>query len=301
MPCPWPGRVSGRPADSRRVWKNRRPEGGFLPWLPERPRRQLEPLVDLFLGGVRHQLVEEPAHLAYVARRFGQALLAGVEFLEHVHGQVDVVLLEAEHRGGIVHQDVRVEHERASGTLGRPVLQHSRQSSLAASRTSAAWPLTRTLRHSRRIAALAVDQEGAALDAHHLAAVHVLLLPDAEQRGDRVVLVRAQLERELQLVPEPGVRLQRVGRDAEDAGPRPAEGRGEIAEVAALERAAGRVVARVEVDDEILAALVAEPEHPARGRDRELRRLRRGLAARHRLSSSPVRGWRRGSSGRRSP
>src|SRR4030095_6319810 len=39
-----------------------------------------------------------------------------------------------------------------------------------------------------------VDQEGAALDAHHLASVHVLLPPDAELRGDRVVLVGAELE-----------------------------------------------------------------------------------------------------------
>ena len=35
--------------------------------------------------------------------------------------------------------------------FGGPVLQHRRQSSRAAARTSAAWPLTRTLRHSRRI------------------------------------------------------------------------------------------------------------------------------------------------------
>src|SRR3972149_3332285 len=40
-----------------------------------------------------------------------------------------------------------------------------------------------------------VDQEGAALDAHRLAAIHVLLFPDAEQAGDRMPLVGAQLER----------------------------------------------------------------------------------------------------------
>src|SRR5688572_25016814 len=45
--------------------------------------------------------------------------------------------------------------------------------------------------------ALRVNQEGAALDAHHLASVHVLLPPCAEHRGDRVVLVRAEIEREL--------------------------------------------------------------------------------------------------------
>src|SRR5262247_1927262 len=41
-----------------------------------------------------------------------------------------------------------------------------------------------------------VDQEGAPLDSHHPAAVHVLLPPDAETRGDRVVRVGAELERE---------------------------------------------------------------------------------------------------------
>src|SRR5215510_7609502 len=56
-----------------------------------------------------------------------------------------------------------------------------------------------------------IDQEGAALDAHHLAAVHVLLLPDAELRGDRVVLVGPELEGELHLILELTVRLQRVG------------------------------------------------------------------------------------------
>src|SRR6187431_2959213 len=88
-----------------------------------------------------------------------------------------------------------------------------------------------------------VDQEGAALDAHHLAAVHVLLPPDAELRGDRVVLVGAQLEGEPHLLLELPVRLERVGRDAEDTRARAPEFRREVAEVAALERAARRVVA----------------------------------------------------------
>jgi hypothetical protein len=44
-------------------------------------------------------LVDEPADLADVARSLGHALLAGVEFLEHHHRQVDVVLVEAEQGG----------------------------------------------------------------------------------------------------------------------------------------------------------------------------------------------------------
>src|SRR5512134_2527724 len=53
--------------------------------------------------------------------------------------------------------------------------------------------------------ALGVDQEGAVLDAHHLVPVHVLLLPYAEQPGDRAVLVGAEFEWKLHLVPEPVV------------------------------------------------------------------------------------------------
>src|SRR5687768_14012419 len=52
-----------------------------------------------------------------------------------------------------------------------------------------------------------VDQERAALDAHHLAAVHVLLLPGPEQGGEGMALVGAERERELHLVPELPVRL----------------------------------------------------------------------------------------------
>ena len=95
------------------------PAGGrLLAVIAGAPGRQLEAAVDLVLGGVRHQLVEEAADLAHVARRFGQALLAGVELLQHPHRHEDVVLLEAEDRGGIVHQHVRVQHERAPRALG---------------------------------------------------------------------------------------------------------------------------------------------------------------------------------------
>ena len=34
LSTPTPGRPSGSPPESSRVWKNRRPAGGFLPWLP---------------------------------------------------------------------------------------------------------------------------------------------------------------------------------------------------------------------------------------------------------------------------
>ena len=109
---PWPGRLSGRALVSWRVWKNSRPEEGFLPWLPRVAARQRQPAVDLLLAGIAHHVVEEAAHLAHVARGFRQALLVGIELLEHHHRQVHVVLFEAEDRRRIVHEHVGVEHEQ---------------------------------------------------------------------------------------------------------------------------------------------------------------------------------------------
>ena len=69
--------------------------------------------VDLILVRAAHELVEEPAHLAYVARHLRHAFFAGVEFFEHHHRQEDVVFLEAEDRGRVMHQHIGVEHEQA--------------------------------------------------------------------------------------------------------------------------------------------------------------------------------------------
>src|SRR4029079_9596476 len=75
---------------------------------------QLQALVDLRLRGAGHQLVEEATDLSHVARRLRQAYLTGVEFFEHDHRDIDVVLVETEDRRRIVHQHVGVEHEDAS-------------------------------------------------------------------------------------------------------------------------------------------------------------------------------------------
>ena len=67
-------------------------------------------LARLAVGG--DELVQEPAHLARVARDFAHALLVVVELLEREQRQVDVVLLEPEQARGIVQQDVGVEDEQ---------------------------------------------------------------------------------------------------------------------------------------------------------------------------------------------
>ena len=61
-------------------------------------------------------LLKETAGLARVAGHFGDAFLVGVEFLDHHHGQKDVVLFEAENRRRIVHQHVGVQDEQFGHT-----------------------------------------------------------------------------------------------------------------------------------------------------------------------------------------
>jgi hypothetical protein len=55
-------------------------------------------------------LVEEAADLAGVAGSFGMTLLAVVQLLQDHHRYEDVVFLELEERGRIVHQHVGVQH-----------------------------------------------------------------------------------------------------------------------------------------------------------------------------------------------
>jgi hypothetical protein len=79
---------------------------------------QRNPLHDGVGVGARvrgHELVEKSRGLPRVSRDFGHPLLVGVELLEGEDRQIDVVFLESEQAGGIVHQHVGVEHEQ----LGR--------------------------------------------------------------------------------------------------------------------------------------------------------------------------------------
>ncbi len=67
-----------------------------------------------------HQLVERARYLARIARDFRHAFLVVVELFQRHHRQIDVVFLEAEQRGRVVHQHVGVEHEQlgAAGLVG---------------------------------------------------------------------------------------------------------------------------------------------------------------------------------------
>ena len=74
-------------------------------------RRQRDAIVDVGLAVVE-QTIEEAADLTRVARDLRHALLVVVQLLERGHGQEDVVLLEAEQTGRVVHQHVGVQHEQ---------------------------------------------------------------------------------------------------------------------------------------------------------------------------------------------
>src|SRR5471030_826296 len=102
-------------------------------------------------------------------------------------------------------------------------------------------------------AAFAVDHEGAALDAPDLPPVHVLHLHHGEDRADLLFRIRKELEGEGHLLLELLVGCDRVARDAEYRNAGVDELGVEIAELPALVGASGRVVARVEVEDEGVA------------------------------------------------
>src|SRR6185369_40246 len=105
-----------------------------------------------------------------------------------------------------------------------------------------------------------VDQEGRALDAHGLLAVHVLLAPGAIGFGDLVIGVGEEGEVEGVLVAELAVTRHVVGGDAEDHGVLGPYLGAAVAEGAGLLGAARGVVLGVEVENDRLAAERGEPE-----------------------------------------
>ena len=64
---------------------------------------------------VAQQLIEIATRLARIARDFGHAFLVIVELFKRGHRNEKIVFLEAEQTGGIVHQDIGVEHEKFGG------------------------------------------------------------------------------------------------------------------------------------------------------------------------------------------
>jgi hypothetical protein len=208
-------------------------------------RLQRDALLDAVLEAA-DDAVEHAAGLAGVPRHLRHALLVVVEFLERHHRHEDVVLLEAEQAGRVVHQDVGVEDEQLAGgmllgvhlSLLRDLHEFEHFGGVARRLDAAPFaPSTPSC----------VDDEGAALDAAHRPAVEHLLPDDAEQRAGGFLGVGEQLEGQRQLGLEALVRLQAVARDAVDGAAGAPELGVQIAELAGLGGAAGGVVFRVEV------------------------------------------------------
>src|SRR5262249_22369568 len=105
-----------------------------------------------------------------------------------------------------------------------------------------------------------VKDEGAALYAAHLAAVHVFHSYDVEQPARFFVRVRQQVEREIRLGFEILVGFQAVARDAENGASEALKLRIQIAEMLSFRRAAGGVVLGVEIDNVRMAALLCRLE-----------------------------------------
>src|SRR5262249_1995461 len=98
--------------------------------------------------------------------------------------------------------------------------------------------------------ALAVDEEGGALHAHVFAAVHALLDPGPVSFGRLAVGVAGERERQRMLLLELVMAGDTVARYADDGGVDAAKVRHVIAEVASLLGAAGRIVLRIEVEND---------------------------------------------------
>ncbi len=103
------------------------------------------------------------------------------------------------------------------------------------------------------------DDEGGAFGAHVFFAVEGFFDPDAVGVDDGVVFVGDEGEGEGVLLDELGVALDGISADAEEEGFLGDLGPG-VAEGAGLLGAAGGVVFGVEVEDDFLAAKVAEGE-----------------------------------------
>ena len=98
---------------------------------------------------------------------------------------------------------------------------------------------------------IAADQEGRAVDAHVLLAVHALLDPRAIGFDDCPLGVGGEVDAEAVLLAEPGVGGDRVLRYADDGGVGGGEGILQAGEGDRLGRAAGRVVLRIEIEHDL--------------------------------------------------
>src|SRR5690606_5979070 len=111
-----------------------------------------------------------------------------------------------------------------------------------------------------------IDQVGGAVHAHELAAVKLLFAPDAQRIGQPLLAIGGERNRKAVLGGEFGVLGRRILADPEDGSAGLLELGKQIRKVLALDRAAGRVVLRVEEQYLLAAAEVGRADGAALGR-----------------------------------
>ena len=104
-------------------------------------------------------------------------------------------------------------------------------------------------------AKIAVEHEGRAR--------RVLAIEHAKRRGELSIFIRQQNERQRMLFRERAMTLGRVGAHADDDAIQRFELFDTVAKFLALDRAAGRVVLRIEIDDDVVAVKILEPTNLA--------------------------------------
>ena len=114
--------------------------------------------------------------------------------------------------------------------------------------------------------AAGVDQERGAFDSPYFFAIHFLHFDDAEKGAQHFFLIGNQREGQFEFCLEIVMRAQAVARHAEDFRAGLLELRIQITELQTFGRAARRVVLRIEIQDELLAAGAREGEGGAAGR-----------------------------------
>ena len=180
---------------------------------------------------------------------FREPFLVGVQLLEHDHRQIDVVLLESEDRGGVVHQHVGVEHEEPPPVRGRafgsafagsaPLEGRGIRETSPLQELPPRGPGTFTLRHSRRRTPSASIRNVLRSMPMYFLPYRLFSLMTSNSLHTFSSSSRQQLERQLLLRRELLVRLATLSRETPTiAHARLAERGVQVAEVLALARAA---------------------------------------------------------------
>ena len=111
-----------------------------------------------------------------------------------------------------------------------------------------------------------VDEEGASFDSKHFPAIHIFFFDHLEQVADLFVGIREQVKREAEFISEFFVGSDCISRQSEHNRVSSLEFQMLRFEVTALVRAAGGIISRVEVKDDIFSTQRFQAHRFAPGR-----------------------------------